>query len=234
MRVLGLETATRIASVGIHERGRGLAERTLPMSGDHARAILPLIGEALVAAGVTMAELDLVAVSIGPGSFTGLRIGLSVAKGLALASGLAIVGVPTLEAYAHTVGPRSGTVWPVLDARKGEVYAAGFRWRDGVIDCVAPPQAMTPRALAARIEPPCVLVGDGFDAHADLGERRLGGLIERIGLESLPPSGLIVARLGADRFRSRGADDLTALEPSYCRISAAETLRERPAPDAGG
>src|SRR5262245_52075822 len=108
------------------------------MRGSHARTLLPLIDAALAAAGVGLRQLDLLAVSIGPGSFTGLRIGLSVAKGLALATGLPVVGVPTLEAYALHVGPRPGLICPVLDARKGEVYGAVFRWQGGESLCVSP------------------------------------------------------------------------------------------------
>jgi tRNA threonylcarbamoyl adenosine modification protein YeaZ len=88
-----------------------------------------LIDAVLAEADVRLADLARIAVSIGPGSFTGLRIGLSVAKGLALATGIPLVGVPTLEAYAHALGPAPDPIWPVLDARTGEIYAACFRWR---------------------------------------------------------------------------------------------------------
>src|SRR5689334_18463142 len=106
------------------------------MRGSHARTLLPLIDNALAAARCELSDLDLIAVSIGPGSFTGLRIGLSVAKGLALATGLPAVGVPTLEAYANCAGARSGLLCPVLDARKGEVYGAAFQIGKGqALEC---------------------------------------------------------------------------------------------------
>ncbi len=255
MRALGIETATSIASVGIVVEDRVVAERSLPMHGSHARTLLPLVDEALAAAGVTLAALDLLAVSIGPGSFTGLRIGLSVAKGLALATGLPVVGVPTLEAYAHTAGPRSGLLCPVLDARKGEVYAAAFRWPGGrravaaggvragarhqhdadgaapssgsLPQCVVPPAAVVPEHFAASVRAPCTLIGDGVDAYAEIWRRALGEGAELIPFAALPPSGAVVARLGSARAAPFGADDLASLAPRYCRSSQAELTCHR-------
>jgi tRNA threonylcarbamoyladenosine biosynthesis protein TsaB len=229
VRALGIETATSIASVGVVVEDRVVAERALPICGSHARTLLPLIDEALATAGIALDELDLLAVSIGPGSFTGLRIGLSVAKGLALATELPVIGVPTLDAYAHAAGVRPGILCPVLDARKGEVYAAAFRWCGADLECVAAAAAMTPARLAAMVRPPCTLVGDGVDAYADLWRRELGDAVELIPLSALPPSGAMVARLGLERFLTGGADDLALLEPCYCRQSEAELSRDRSA-----
>ncbi|MGD9763368.1 MAG: tRNA (adenosine(37)-N6)-threonylcarbamoyltransferase complex dimerization subunit type 1 TsaB [Candidatus Binatia bacterium] len=222
MRVLGIDTATRIASVGLIVDGALAGERMAPMAGSHARTVLPLIDDVLAGAGHSLASLDLLAVSLGPGSFTGLRIGLSVAKGLALAAPLPLVGVPTLEAYAIAVGPRPGTVWPVLDARKGEVYTAAFRWRGDTVETVLPAMAIAPQYLAARLSAPGTLVGDGVEAYPDVWAAAAGGSLERVSLTSSPPSGVVVARLGARRFTAGGPDDLDVLEPRYCRASEAE------------
>jgi tRNA threonylcarbamoyladenosine biosynthesis protein TsaB len=225
-RALGIETATSIASVGIVVEDQVAAERSLPVHGSHARMLLPLIDEVLAAAGLGLRDLDVLAVSIGPGSFTGLRIGLSVAKGLVLATGLPLVDVPTLTAYAHTVGPRPGLVCPVFDARKGEVYAAAFQWRDGEPQCIAAPAAMAPAVFAASLRGPCTLVGDGVDAYAELWRRALGSDAELIPFATLPPSGAMVARLGI-RGPALGLQDVARLEPSYCRPSEVEVRRAR-------
>jgi tRNA threonylcarbamoyladenosine biosynthesis protein TsaB len=172
-----------------------------------------------------MNDLTLLAVSIGPGSFTGLRIGLSVAKGLSLATGLPVVGVPTLEAYAHTAGPRAGVLCTVLDARKGEVYAATFHWRGAVPECRTGPAAMAPQRLAASMRPPCTVVGDGVDAYAEIWR---GAAAELIPFAALPPSGGAVARLGIDRAAGSVTDDLARIEPRYCRPSEAELGRDKP------
>lgn len=226
MRALGIETATSIASVGIVVEDQVAAERHLPMRGSHARTLLPLIDETLRDAALALSDLELLAVSIGPGSFTGLRIGLSVAKGLALATGLPVVGVPTLEAYARAAGARAGLVCPVLDARKGEVYGAAFRWQDGEPRCIAAPVAVAPAQFAIRLDMPCTLIGDGVDAYAELWRSALGPAAELVPFATLPPSGATVARLGCARA-AVATDDVDALEPQYCRASEAELGHQR-------
>jgi tRNA threonylcarbamoyladenosine biosynthesis protein TsaB len=221
VRVLGLDTATAIASVGLVSDSATLLERHRPVESSHASSILPLVDELLRAAELRLLDLDLLAVSIGPGSFTGLRIGLATIKGLALSCGLPVVGVPTLQAYAAALGPRSGTVWPVLDARKGEVYAAGYRWHGDALEEVAPPAAMSPANLARLVSSPCTLVGDGVDAYGDVWpiEER----IARVGLASCAPNGAVVARLGA----ALEPLALSDLEPCYYRQSEAEVARRQ-------
>lgn len=223
MRALGIDTATAIASVGLVTDDAALVQRR-PMASSHARTLLPLIDEVLAGASASLASIDLLAVSIGPGSFTGLRIGLSVAKGLALAAGIPLVGVPTLEAYATALGRRAGAVWPVLDARKGEVYAAGYRWEEATLLEIAAPAALSPAALGALLRPPCTLVGDGVDAYADrwMGAPDIAG----IRLADHPPDGAVVARLGTAVLHREGPADLGALEPRYCRRSEAELHRD--------
>jgi tRNA threonylcarbamoyladenosine biosynthesis protein TsaB len=225
VRVLGIETATGIASVGVLASAAGI-ERRRTIVASHASDLLALIEDTLRAADLSMRELDLVAVSIGPGSFTGLRIGLSVAKGLALAGRLPIVGVPTLEAYAASLGPRPGSIWPVLDARKGEVYAASFRWSGDVMRCVSPPSAVEAVAFADRLAAPCLLVGDGVDAYAEIwAAAETGSPCALLRLAEAPPSGVTVARLGALRLAVSGGDELAGIEPTYCRQPDAERSR---------
>ncbi|MBX3026281.1 tRNA (adenosine(37)-N6)-threonylcarbamoyltransferase complex dimerization subunit type 1 TsaB [bacterium] len=223
MRALGIDTATVIASVGLATDDAAVV-RQRPMSSSHARTLLPLIDEVLETAAVRLSTIDVLAVSIGPGSFTGLRIGLAVVKGLALGSGLPVVAVPTLEAYARALGPRPGTVWPVLDARKGEVYAAGFRWSGAALTEVAAAAALSPVALASLLRPPCTLVGDGVDAYPDCWSTIPGVVAVR--LAETPPDGAVVARLGAAILGRAGAADLATLEPHYCRRSEAELHRD--------
>ena len=115
----------------------------------------------------------------------------------------------------------------MLDARKGEVYAAAFRWSGDEPVCVAAPVAVTPERFAASLRPPCTLVGDGVDAYFELWRRALGEDAELIAFAALPPSGAVVARLGMARAAAVGPDDLAGLEPRYCRLSEAELTHER-------
>ncbi len=230
MRVLGLDTATWTASVGLIDGDTELAERSLTVTGSHARTLLPMIEETLAAARLGLRDLELLAVSIGPGSFTGLRIGLSVAKGLAWASGIPLVGVPTLEALAHVAAPRPGLICPVLDARKREVYGAAFRWVGGALECVAEADVLSPEQFAARLTPPCTLVGDGVDTYASVWRACLGEGAELVPFARLSPRGSVVARLGTARFRLCGPASVAQVEPLYMRKSEAELRRQFPSP----
>ena len=181
-----------------------------------------LVQSALAQAGVSWEAIDGLAVSIGPGSFTGLRIGLSLAKGIAFAGGTPLAAVPTLEALAWAAEPAPGeTVWAVLDARMREVYAASFeRTTTGLVRRTAD-EALRPAALGPRIAASALVVGDAVDAYPDLAAT---------GARVLPfathhPRGGIVARLGAAILRTGGAADVGTLEPAYVRASQAELAR---------
>ena len=217
MRSLGIDSDTWTASVGVIDDQGVLAERSLAASDSQAGSLLPIVDETLTAAGLSLGELDVVAVAIGPGSFTGLRIGLSVAKGLAIGTGTPVVGVPTLEALAWVAGPRSGRIYPVMDARKGELYAAAYYRSGDDLECVEPGIAIDPVQWAARLTPPCTLIGDGVDAYAPVWRERMSAGVELVPCSVVPPRGAAVAHRGATRMRARGADDVERLEPIYLR-----------------
>ena len=222
MWILGVETATWTASVGVARDGCAVAERTLRSESSHAPTILSLIDEVTQAAGIRVRELDAIAVSAGPGSFTGLRIGLSTAKGLAYASGARVVAVPTLAALARAAGPRDGTICPVLDARKGEIYVAGFCWRDGRLIQTVVEQAIAPARLAQLVSPPCTLVGDAVDIYAEVLGQLFAGAATLLSLSQVPPSGAVVAQIGHELLASGATSALAELEPRYVRPSEAE------------
>jgi len=219
---LGLDTSTWTASVGVTCAGELVAERTRRAARSHALTLIPLIDETLAAAGIDVTRLSAVAVSNGPGSFTGLRIGLSTAKGLAYAIGARLVAVPSLQALARALGPREGLVCPLLDARKGEVYAAVFRWHDGAIEQCGREQALSPRQLPGLVDGPVTFVGDGVDLYQRLlcdlfGERAL-----LVPASNLPPCGGMVARMGWERLCAGEETSVASLEPLYVRPSEAE------------
>ncbi|MBI4517797.1 MAG: tRNA (adenosine(37)-N6)-threonylcarbamoyltransferase complex dimerization subunit type 1 TsaB [Deltaproteobacteria bacterium] len=222
MWLLGIDTATWTASVGIARDAEAVAERTRRTESSHAPTLIPLIAEVLSAAGITMSDVGAVAVSAGPGSFTGLRIGLGTAKGLAYANRARIVAVPTLAALARAAGPRDGTVCSILDARKGELYAAAFYWRNGgLVECV-PAQVVTPQQLPRIITSPCTFIGDGVEPFGDRLRELFGDGATLMSLDQAPPAGAVVAQMGWERL-SAGVDDaLASLEPHYARPSEAE------------
>lgn len=224
MRVLGIDTATSIGSVGLVEDGRVTVERSWHAAPGHAETLAPLLRELLADTGCTVARLDAVAVSIGPGSFTGLRIGLSLAKGLAFAGGMPVVPVPTLDALAEVGGAEPGElVCPILDARKGELYAALFvASKTGPLEQLFDAMLVTPEDLFRRIDRPCRFLGDGTVAYANLIEATLGDRAMVLPFTDYHAHGGVVAALGAKRLVAKGEEPVGALEPYYVRASYAE------------
>jgi tRNA threonylcarbamoyladenosine biosynthesis protein TsaB len=198
---------------------RILAEVVVPNTQSHGRILPSLLAQALERAHVGWDDVEGLAVSIGPGSFTGLRIGLSLAKGIAYAGNLPIAAVPTLEALAWTADVEPGEiVWAILDARMKEVYAASFERTPTGLARRSPDEALPPDALAPRIAPDAVIVGDAattYPALAASGARVLA-------FETHHPRGGIVARLGAAMLANGRCADLGTLEPTYVRASQAE------------
>jgi tRNA threonylcarbamoyladenosine biosynthesis protein TsaB len=217
--VLGIETATAVCGAAVSRDGAVLAEAQISAPQAHSERLLALVGEVLAAAGIAVGGLDGIACSIGPGSFTGLRIGLSVAKGLAYAADLPLAAVSTLEALAaRAVGDGRAadgdTVLAAIDARRDEVYAASFLVSGGVLTLRSAPAAHTVSALAATFGAGAriVLAGDG---GAKL--RRAAPFLE------LPPAGGEtcapgpVALIGERMLRAGVRADLASVEPAYVK-----------------
>jgi len=160
VKVLGLDTATAACSAAVWADGQVLVARTLPMERGHAEALMPMIVDALAEARCGFAELDLLAVTVGPGAFTGLRVGLAAARGMAVACALPCVGVTTLEAVAAAVDMTEHAGRNLLVAirsRRAELYVQGF---DGAGEPLGPASAVLPSELVRSVTAPVVVVGD--------------------------------------------------------------------------
>ncbi len=241
MIVLAIETSSTSASVAVLSDARGpagappaaagdrdvrveLAERSRGRQGE---VLLPLVARALEAAGLAPADVGLVAVGIGPGGFTSLRVGLATAKGLALAHGAALVGVPSARVIARALAPR-GAAAVFTDAQRGEVYASAYRF-DGErpVELVAPFLASPDVAAAAVREATAGLAltlgGDGLVAHRAALLVGLGVAESAIAPEVLfVPRAAVLGTEALDELARRGPDDLGALEPLYVRPSDAK------------
>jgi len=219
MVVLGLDTATAHASVAVLADGSVRAEQGTTTR-NHAATVPMLIDATLAEAGIRPRDIDLVAVAAGPGSFTGLRVGLSTAKGFAYAVGAKLVGVSTLEALAHTVDSPDAFVVVLLDARKGEVYTAQFA-RAAATGCrrITEDTLTSLEHALAAVPRRAVIVGDAERAHAEQIRQVCGPDVEILPFASHGPRGSAVARVGAAQPAT--ADPL-ALEPIYLRPPDAE------------
>jgi len=229
MRVLALDAATEACSVALLTNG-ALITRTIESGKSTAVKILSMAEEVMAEAQVSLSMLDGIAASIGPGAFTGVRISVAVAQGLAFGADLKVVPVTTLEALALQVldGPGSRAL-ACLDARMGEVYWGCFAWdtefgvpRSGALQ-VGPPGSVSLDPGAHYIG-----VGRGFSAYPVLAT--LPGLTTDAARSAALPNAREIARLGALRLKVGGALDPADLKPLYLRDKVAFTEAERAAP----
>jgi tRNA threonylcarbamoyladenosine biosynthesis protein TsaB len=228
MRILALDTSTLVQTVCVWIDGERI-ERTFDARPTHSRRLVGTIRDALCEAGVEPGEVDLVTVGIGPGSFTGLRIGVASAKAFAFATGCPIVGVGSLDALAFTRSraARGRAVVAANDARRGEVYAGAWQLggEDAAIEPLLNVDAYRPGELAdalGAIEGDLLGLGTGFTLYRDALASRLGARLEIAQGEESWPRAWAVAELGRRRYDESGADDVTAVEPRYIRLSDAE------------
>ena len=226
MMILAIDTASRSCGVAVVSDGAVLAEINDVSGQTHSRHLMGMVDRALAMSVGPPQRIDAYAVTRGPGSFTGLRIGISTAKGLAEAAGKPLVGVSSLEALAWQVFPTDRLVVPMLDARRKEVYAARFRRKGSGLRPVGREGALAPEAAVADIAEPSLLVGDGAVFYAE----RLQGLLgERMQL-ALPFQHIIRASTVAFLARSRMTtvpDERVTLRPRYLRKSYADQAHRR-------
>jgi tRNA threonylcarbamoyladenosine biosynthesis protein TsaB len=165
MRVLSIDTATPAASAAFVDDGRILAEYLLHGQKNHSERLLQIIDMLFDTSGFARASIDLIAVSVGPGSFTGLRVGISTAQGLAFALDKPLAGVPTLEVVASQTTGGDGLVSPMIDARKQQVYACLYRRTGGVLVQVQQAIVLDPVAWVESLPEPAVLIGTGASVY---------------------------------------------------------------------
>jgi tRNA threonylcarbamoyladenosine biosynthesis protein TsaB len=237
MRVLALDTASSACTVAVVDGDTVLAELSLQVPRAHSTRLMPLIAQAVAESGIAKGDLDALAVGIGPGSFTGLRIGLATAKGLAFALGKPCVPVSTLLATAYGTGAQIGLVVPLFDAKRDQVftavYAAGDRDPSTWVELLPPSHrhidalAEEIRALRAGLRHTwqyVTLCGDAALQHA--GRLRLGDEVRVAPAATLLPRASAVGAVGLSLLKRGGAVDPEALAPVYLRKSEAETLWE--------
>ena len=229
MRILALSCPAKGASAAVLSDNEVLSAFSAGDAMTGSELLLPMAEAALRSAGITMSDVDLFAVTAGPGSFTGVRIGVALVKGLAFGRGAVCCGVSTLEALAENVLPLPGLVCPVMDARRGEVYAALFDSRDGKTVRLLPDSALPAAELAALIARDypgrsVMLTGDGI-AVAEPAFRAVGIGLSPLPDALLPHSAVSCGRVALRQANAGGAIEADALAPVYLRESQAETTR---------
>lgn len=227
MYILGVETSSRTGSAAIVSETSILSFSLLNIEMTYSERLMPTVDEVLRAASLSLNQLDGFAVSIGPGSFTGLRVGLSTIKGLAFATGKPVAAVPTLEALAWNLPFSSFPVCPMMDARKDEVYAALYRFENSTLVPIMHESAISLEGLCHRISGPAVFTGEAAyrrrpELQAIIGNRALFAPVS-----SCFPSAATVASLGLSQIKSGKQTNPDDLVPLYIRRPEAEVAWEK-------
>jgi tRNA threonylcarbamoyladenosine biosynthesis protein TsaB len=226
VKLLVIDTATTANSIAISVDGRLVSECFANPEKTHSASLLAGLDRALCSAGYTVDSLDAIAVSLGPGSFTGLRVGIATVKGLALASGKKVVGISTLAMLAMNLPFATHQVCPMLDARKNEVYTALYRCTDLpellVADCVVPPAD-----FLKNIQEPTIFLGSGALRYRELITERLGAMALFAPAPCHEPRASAGAILAAVQVAAGAFIGLGELVPTYIRASEAELLLQR-------
>jgi len=223
MKVLAIETATVAGSVAIIDDSAGLiGEVRMDVKVVHAERLMPSIEWLLKASGIQIDDIDAFAVSIGPGSFTGLRIGLSTAKGFSYSTGKPVMPVPTLDAFARTLPFCSYIICPMLDARKNQVYAALYQWNGSVCSKIMAETAISPADLLNKLSGTAVFMGDGVKIYGRLISDTLRDKAVFAPASRMSPSASTVGEIALEQLKQGIVVDPVSLVPFYIRKSEAE------------
>ncbi|MDW7738840.1 MAG: tRNA (adenosine(37)-N6)-threonylcarbamoyltransferase complex dimerization subunit type 1 TsaB [Bacillota bacterium] len=231
--ILGIDTTTLACSVALLQGDKLLAELTLNIKKTHSERLMPLLDQMLTESGIEREQLEAVAVAAGPGSFTGLRIGISTARALAQGLDIPVVGVGTLEALAEAITVPNALICPLLDARRSQVYTALYRRpfaNPANLETLIEPAALSLSELTLALEKyhePVNFIGEGLNSYAAELEKALPGKAV------IGPPQLRICRASLVAFR--GGQLLTAnppvsyndLLPQYLRRPEAERLTEK-------
>ncbi|HOX38048.1 MAG TPA: tRNA (adenosine(37)-N6)-threonylcarbamoyltransferase complex dimerization subunit type 1 TsaB [Candidatus Brocadiia bacterium] len=230
MLILAIETTGKTGCVALARDGEVIVERYLDGKLSHGRDLVPAIDAVFAETGSSRSDVGLVCVSGGPGSFTGLRVGVTCAKALSYALGKPVVSVPTLEVMAWNAAGMAGHVCPVMDARRERVYAALFK-DDGTggLATVWPTRLIPPGDLPALLPEDTLVFGNGAGRYPEFFKRF------RIGAAELQNGrAAVVARLGFERFRKGMTENPISLVPNYCRLSDVEEKYGQTGPNDPG
>lgn len=229
MKILGIDSSGIVATAAIADEKNIIAEFTVNNKQTHSQTLLPMIDMVVKMSGVKLEEVDAIAVAAGPGSFTGLRIGSSTAKGLGLALKKPIVPIPTLDGLAYRLAATDGIICPIMDARRNQVYTAIYRMEDGELRRLSEQKAVDIHEIMEELEEygeKVTFLGDGVDVHRQTIEAEFKGKCDFAPEHMAKQSAGAVAALGIVYFGQGRTETAAEHKPIYLRKSQAERERE--------
>ena len=229
MNILAIETTSAYASAAVFCEGKECVEVISDGSLNHLQRLLPMVDEALKKSGLSLDDITGLAVSRGPGSFTGIRIGMTTVKALAQVLGVRIAQVPTLFAMAYGMKNRKEAVCPILDARRDQVYSAAYLFEDGQQKEIFPEGAYSLDEVVTFLEPygSVLFMGDGVKPFGEQLIGKMGSRAQFAPMEERMQSASAVAEIGYKMHRFGETVDYVTAEPEYLRKSEAERNLER-------
>ncbi len=228
MRILGIESSSLVASVAIVEDGVTMAEYTANFKKTHSQTLLPMIDSMVELLGIELSTIDAIAVSGGPGSFTGLRIGSATAKGLGLALNKPLIHVPTLDATAYNLYGAGALICPIMDARRNQVYTGIYRF-EKEFEIVHGQDVMdmgNPSHILNGLGEPVIFLGDCVPVYEKQVEENVSVPFRFAPAHTNRQRAASVAALGAVYFKEGKVETADEHGPDYLRKSQAERERE--------
>ena len=225
MKILAIDTSSNVATAAIAEDNKLICEYTLNHKKTHSQKLMPMIEELFSACEMTVHDIDAIAVTVGPGSFTGLRIGIATAKALAHAANKPLISVSTLEAMAYNIPFCNHIIAPIMDARRSQVYTCIYQWDMSNLITLHKSQPMAIEELCdtlKQFDSPVVFIGDGVPVHEEYIRKMLGDCAIFGGLQHNMQRASSVAAYAMDKARRGETLNYNQLLPEYHRLSQAE------------
>lgn len=230
MKVLAVDTSAGVAAVAIMENDRLLGEFILNHKKTHSQKLMPLMKELMDSLELRPEDIDIYAASSGPGSFTGLRIGITTIKAIAYAANKPVIGIPTLDALAFNISPTDSLICPIMDARNNQVYTAVYKWEKNLQVSITEYMGIPVSELVQQLKgknQKVIFIGDAVDMHRDYLKKELGENCEFAQGGLLLQRASSVAQLAVIRASSGKTENCFDLVPFYLRKSQAEREYEK-------
>ena len=217
MIVIAMETSGQVGSVALARDDGLIDERVFEKGLRHGTDLIPTLDDLFTKHHLDRDDVGLIAVSVGPGSYTGLRVGIATAKALSFALDVPLVGVPAPDAMVRNLEPRGGA-WVLINARREHLYLSEYRAENGQWQSASDHQVIPIEQVVSRLKPDVMLLGDGVPVLAKALDRDIDAAPE----DAWIPRARFIASLGFQHWRTEHHDERLTVEPLYLRLSEAE------------